>query len=77
MKQKFEVLFMAEAREFLASLDEKTRDKIIFNIDKAKLHNDKELFKKLTDEVWEFKHYSIKLIIDYSLFGIRKAILKR
>jgi len=52
---KFDVLFMEEAREFLTSIDEKARSKIIFNIDRAKLHNDKELFKKLKDEIWEFR----------------------
>ena len=46
---------MIEAREFLAGLDNKARDKIIFNIDRAKIHNDKELFKKLTKEIWEFR----------------------
>ena len=55
MTPKFEVLFMNDAREFLAGLDVKARDKIIFNIDRAKLHNDKELFKKLTGEIWEFR----------------------
>lgn len=55
MALKFEVLFMNEAREFLTGLDTKARDKIIFNIDRAKLHNDKELFKKLTGEIWEFR----------------------
>lgn len=55
MIEKFEVLFMTEAREFLAELDLKTRSKIIFNIDKARIHNDKELFKKLTNEIWEFR----------------------
>ncbi len=53
--QKFEVVFLEDAREFLLALDEKTRDKIIFNIDKAKIKNDKELFKKLIDEIWEFR----------------------
>lgn len=52
---KFEVIFLTEAREFLLSLDEKTRDKIIFNIDKAKVKNDNELFKKLKGEIWEFR----------------------
>jgi phage-related protein len=55
MKSKFEVLFMTEAREFLADLDDKVREKIIFNVDKAKIHNDKELFKKLSGEIWEFR----------------------
>lgn len=52
---KFEVIFLKEAREFLKELDLKSRDKIIFNIDKAKIKNDKELFKKLKDEIWEFR----------------------
>lgn len=52
---KFEVLFLTEAREFLLELDEKTRNKIIFNIDKAKIKNDNELFKKLKGEIWEFR----------------------
>ena len=63
--QKFEVLFLREAREFLLLLDEKSRGKIIFNIDKAKIKTDKELFRKLEGEIWEFRtlynktHYRI------------------
>ena len=62
---KFEVIFLTEAREFLLQLDEKSRDKIIFNIDKAKAKTDNELFKKLKGEIWEFRtlynktHYRI------------------
>ena len=52
---KFKVLFLTEAREFLLELDEKSRDKIIFNIDKSKIKNDNELFKKLKREIWEFR----------------------
>ena len=52
---KFEVIFLTEAREFLMEQDEKSRDKIIFNIDKAKIKNDSELFKKLEGEIWEFR----------------------
>ena len=53
--KKFEVIFLNDAREFLKKLDEKSRDKIIFNIDKAKHKTDKELFKKLKQEIWEFR----------------------
>lgn len=53
--KKFEVIFLTEAREFLLGLDEKSRDKIIFNIDKAKIKTDKGLFKKLKGEIWEFR----------------------
>jgi phage-related protein len=51
----FNVIFLTEAREFLLVLDEKSRDKIIFNIDKSKIKNDNELFKKLKGEIWEFR----------------------
>ena len=55
MTEKFQVQFLEEAAEFLESLDEKARDKVIYNIQKARLSNDKELFKKLKDEIWEFR----------------------
>jgi phage-related protein len=53
--KKFDVIFLTEAREFLKQIDEKSRVKIIFNIDKARQKNDKELFKKLKQEIWEFR----------------------
>lgn len=53
--KKFEVIFLTDAREFLLGLDEKSRDKIIFNIEKAKITTDNELFKKLKGEIWEFR----------------------
>jgi len=52
---KFKIIFLTEAREFLIELDEKSRDKIIFNIDKSKIKNNNELFKKLKGEIWEFR----------------------
>lgn len=52
---KFTIAFLEEASEFLDNLDEKVRDKIIYNITKARFSNDKELFKKLTEEIWEFR----------------------
>jgi len=53
--KKFEVKFLEEAKEFLDSLADKPREKIIYNIRKAQLTQDKELFKKLNDEIWEFR----------------------
>lgn len=47
--QRFEIIFLTEAREFLQSIDEKSQEKIIFNIDKAKIKQDNNLFKKLED----------------------------
>lgn len=52
---KFRVDFLEEAKVFLDSLDEKSREKIIYNIWKARSTNDKALFKKPQDEIWEFR----------------------
>lgn len=55
MLVKFNVEFLPEAVKFLNVLNSKARDKIYFNIRKAQVNNDSELFKKLTDTVWEFR----------------------
>ena len=55
MEPKFEVVFLEEAMVFLEELDEKARKKVIYNIDKSRYINDPKLFKKLTDEIWEFR----------------------
>lgn len=52
---KFRVIFLDEAKEFLDGLDEKTRNKIIYNVWKSRSSNNNELFKKLQDEIWEFR----------------------
>ena len=72
MTEKFQVQLSDEVRAFLRLLDEKDREKILYNIRKAQLVNDKELFKKLTDEIWEFRtlfnrtHYRIFAFWDKS-----------
>lgn len=55
MIEKFKVLFLEDAANFIDSLDEKSRNKIIFNIRKAQVTIDNELFKKLEGEIWEFR----------------------
>lgn len=52
---KFRVEFLEEAAKFIDKLDEKTRNKILYNIWKARYTNDKELFKKLQEDIWEFR----------------------
>ena len=52
---KYEVIFLEPAREFLDNLDEKSRDKILFNIWKSRETNDPSLFKKLSSDIWEFR----------------------
>ena len=51
----FSILFLEEARSFLRGLDEKVKEKILYNIDKSKVLNDPKLFKKLTGNIWEFR----------------------
>ena len=55
MEHKFEIIFLEEAFDFLKSLNSKHANKILFNIRKAQQKNDPELFKKLTDVIWEFR----------------------
>jgi len=66
-KFKFQVEFLEDAKDFLDSLDFKARDKIIYNIWKARSTNDKELFKKLQGEIWEFRTKYNKIY--YRLFA--------
>ena len=47
-----------DAQEFLASLDEKTRNKIFQTFDRASMLLDPEIFKKLAStDIWEFRTY--------------------
>ncbi|MEI6577409.1 MAG: hypothetical protein WCO63_14630 [Bacteroidota bacterium] len=41
MTERFTVKFLEEASAFLDDLDEKTRDKIIYNVTKARFSSDK------------------------------------
>lgn len=50
MKKLFEVVFIEEAFTFLGNLDKKHYEKILYNIRKAQVENDVDLFKKLTAE---------------------------
>src|ERR1035437_4959741 len=55
MTQKFSVEFLPEAVEFMDTLDTKAQEKIYYNIRKAQVTNDPQLFKKLTNTIWEFR----------------------
>ena len=55
LKAKFDVTYLEEAISYLKSLPEKVQDKIVFNISKSRYFLDKELFKKLNDNIWEFR----------------------
>lgn len=55
MKPKFDIELLPEAVQFLDDLDEKAREKIYYNLRKAQIVTDNELFKKLNDIIWEFR----------------------
>jgi phage-related protein len=67
MKPKFEIVFLEQAIDFMSKLDAKAKKKIYYNLDKSKLENDPKLFKKLTDDIWEFR--TLYQGIQYRLFA--------
>lgn len=77
MKPRFEVIFLEQAISFMKSLDLKDRKKVYYNIDKAKLKNDPELFKKLNAEIWEFRTKYNGIQYRLLAFGTKLINLKR
>jgi len=55
MTKLFEIVFLEEAYDFLKSIDQKHYEKILYNIRKSQTENKPELFKKINDDVWEFR----------------------
>ncbi len=55
MEKLFEIKFLDDAFEFLKKLDRKHYEKILYNIRKSQMNQDPELFKKLKDDIWEFR----------------------
>jgi hypothetical protein len=51
----FETIFLEEADEFISRLDQKIFKKLFYNIDLAEQTNDPRLFKKLQNDIWEFR----------------------
>ena len=46
---------MEEAREFIKKLDKKAARKVLYNIDLSEQTRDSRLFKKIHDDIWEFR----------------------
>ncbi len=71
MEEKFKVELLAETAKFLDQVEKKAREKIIYNLWKARV-TDRELFKKLNGEIWEFRtlhkktHYRLLAFWDKS-----------
>ena len=51
----FETRLLEDANAFIAGLDLKIVKKIFYNIDLAEQTNDPRLFKKLQNDIWEFR----------------------
>ena len=55
LNKRFEVRYLDDAIQFLNTLDVKIKEKIFYDITKAQYEVNNELFKKLTDNIWEFR----------------------
>ncbi len=55
MDKQFEILFLDDAFNFLKNLERKHYEKILFNIRKVQAGKDPVLFKKLNNDIWEFR----------------------
>ena len=55
MLKRFETRFLVEAYEFIEKQKPKAIQKIFQNIRRAEIQTDPKFFKKLTNEIWEFR----------------------
>lgn len=55
MKPQFEILFLEDAFEFLKQLERKHYEKVLYNIRRAQNETNSDLFKKLSNDIWEFR----------------------
>src|SRR5690554_4411996 len=55
MIKRFETILLEEAFEFIQKQNFKTKSKILQNIRRAEQHSDPKFFKKLNDDIWEFR----------------------
>lgn len=66
-KIRFNIKYLPEAFEFLNTLDPKVRLKIEYNIMVSQYILDNKLFKKLNDNIWEFRTKMNRM--EYRLFA--------
>ena len=68
-KEKFTLLLMKDAEDFLRSIPDNAKDKIYYNIYKIQMgERDSEIFKKLGEsDIWEFRTLYDKKV--YRLFA--------
>ena len=55
MKNFDEILYMPEAEDFFCKFNEDVRLNILYNISKAQYVKGPDLFKKIDEDIWEFR----------------------
>ena len=55
MKKNFEIEILENVIEFFDSIEKKAVEKILQNMRKSQIILDTKFFKKLNDEIWEFR----------------------
>ena len=75
MDKLFDIIFLEQAFIFLSDLDEKHYEKILYNIRKVQTQQDPELFKKLTEDIWEIEDSAKPIQNVISEFTISTACL--
>jgi hypothetical protein len=68
----FQTRFLEDANPIIAALDLNAARKVIYNIDLAEQSNDPKLFKKLQNDIWEFKQTLVVNKSDYLHFGTKR-----
>jgi mRNA-degrading endonuclease RelE of RelBE toxin-antitoxin system len=74
MDHFFKIVFPEEAFRFLNDLDKKHYEKILFNIRKAQIEQDPTLFKKLKEDIWEFRTLYQGIQFVYLHFGTNQNL---
>ena len=75
----FKTEFLESTSDFIKKLDVKSRKKLFYNIRIAEQTNDPKLFKKLTNEIWEFRvrfsSQQIRLLAFWEKLGKGKTLV--
>lgn len=76
MDKHFEIILLEEAFEYLSGLERKHYEKILYNIRMSQIELDGDLFKKLSNDIWEFRTLYQGLQHRMLAFGTRLRRLK-
>jgi phage-related protein len=75
----FETFFLPDAIHFIETLDPRIIKKIFYTIDLAQQTNDTKIFKKIRNDIWEFKTQylgvQIRLLAFWDKMDNKKALV--